>query len=279
MNSPDIGHYGLRGRAGGRGNLRAGALGGVSGAAGLRATGRQIHAVLQSRPRGGSGSGAGHRQTRSNGDFDGAFAAAAVKIDVHLHHSIAIPHDDGTARDHRRMGWRQPDAVHRQPDVEPIARLDGQDAEHATREDPPGQPLRRRRVSAASCGRVPDATLAALGAPRDRPSRKSRPHPPADFSRHYAPLRHHPADSHRNRQRRSHPGDRPRCTVRQPRERAWGRRWPRTQTRSLYGGANRQTRHRLVPLDIPVASSMRAPGEAVGAAGPWNARWTNSPNS
>jgi xanthine dehydrogenase YagR molybdenum-binding subunit len=36
------------------------------------------------------------------------------------------------------------------------------------------------------------------------------------------------------------------------------------QTRSLYAGANRQTRHRLVPLDIPVASSMRAPGEAVG---------------
>jgi xanthine dehydrogenase YagR molybdenum-binding subunit len=36
------------------------------------------------------------------------------------------------------------------------------------------------------------------------------------------------------------------------------------QTRTLYAGANRQTRHRLVPLDIPVASSMRAPGEAVG---------------
>ena len=36
------------------------------------------------------------------------------------------------------------------------------------------------------------------------------------------------------------------------------------QTRSLYAGANRQTRHRLVPLDIPVASAMRAPGEAVG---------------
>jgi xanthine dehydrogenase YagR molybdenum-binding subunit len=36
------------------------------------------------------------------------------------------------------------------------------------------------------------------------------------------------------------------------------------QTRSLYAGANRQTRHRLVPLDIPIASSMRAPGEAVG---------------
>jgi xanthine dehydrogenase YagR molybdenum-binding subunit len=36
------------------------------------------------------------------------------------------------------------------------------------------------------------------------------------------------------------------------------------QTRSLYAGENRQTRHRLVPLDIPIASSMRAPGEAVG---------------
>src|SRR4029079_14964322 len=36
------------------------------------------------------------------------------------------------------------------------------------------------------------------------------------------------------------------------------------QTRTLYAGANRLTRHRLAPLDIPIASSMRAPGEAVG---------------
>ena len=36
------------------------------------------------------------------------------------------------------------------------------------------------------------------------------------------------------------------------------------QTRTLYAGANRQTRHRLVPLSIPVSSAMRAPGEAVG---------------
>ena len=36
------------------------------------------------------------------------------------------------------------------------------------------------------------------------------------------------------------------------------------QTRSMYAAANRQTRHRLAALTIPVASSMRAPGEAVG---------------
>ena len=36
------------------------------------------------------------------------------------------------------------------------------------------------------------------------------------------------------------------------------------QTRTLYTGDNRLTRHRLAALDIPVASSMRAPGEAVG---------------
>jgi xanthine dehydrogenase YagR molybdenum-binding subunit len=36
------------------------------------------------------------------------------------------------------------------------------------------------------------------------------------------------------------------------------------QTRTLYAGPNRLTRHRLAALDIPVASSMRAPGEAVG---------------
>src|SRR6202046_445616 len=36
------------------------------------------------------------------------------------------------------------------------------------------------------------------------------------------------------------------------------------QPRTLYAGLNRLTRHRLAPLDIPVASSMRAPGESVG---------------
>src|SRR3984957_12436091 len=36
------------------------------------------------------------------------------------------------------------------------------------------------------------------------------------------------------------------------------------QTRTLYAGANRLTRHRLAALDVPNASSMRAPGEAVG---------------
>jgi xanthine dehydrogenase YagR molybdenum-binding subunit len=36
------------------------------------------------------------------------------------------------------------------------------------------------------------------------------------------------------------------------------------QTRTLYAGPNRLTRHRLAPLDIPVASSTRAPGESVG---------------
>ena len=35
-------------------------------------------------------------------------------------------------------------------------------------------------------------------------------------------------------------------------------------TRSLYAAPNRLTRHRVVPLDLPVADSMRAPGEAVG---------------
>jgi xanthine dehydrogenase YagR molybdenum-binding subunit len=35
-------------------------------------------------------------------------------------------------------------------------------------------------------------------------------------------------------------------------------------TRSLYAAPNRATRHRLVPLDLPVSAAMRAPGEAVG---------------
>jgi xanthine dehydrogenase YagR molybdenum-binding subunit len=36
------------------------------------------------------------------------------------------------------------------------------------------------------------------------------------------------------------------------------------RTRTLYARPNRLTQHRLAPLDIPVASSMRAPGESVG---------------
>jgi len=36
------------------------------------------------------------------------------------------------------------------------------------------------------------------------------------------------------------------------------------QTRSLYAAPNRMTRHRRVPLDLPVSDSTRAPGEAVG---------------
>ena len=50
------------------------------------------------------------------------------------------------------------------------------------------------------------------------------------------------------------------------------------QTRTLYAGDNRLTRHRLAPLDIPVASSMRAP-ERRSVFWRWNARWTNSPRS
>ena len=62
---------------------------------------------------------------------------------------------------------------------------------------------------------------------------------------------------------RPHSCDRPRCVS--------GNLWTEQnyegaalQTRTLYAGDNRLTRHRLAPLDIPVASSMRAPGEAVG---------------
>jgi xanthine dehydrogenase YagR molybdenum-binding subunit len=35
-------------------------------------------------------------------------------------------------------------------------------------------------------------------------------------------------------------------------------------TRSMYAAPNRLTRHRVVPLDMPVSDSMRAPGDAVG---------------
>ena len=37
-----------------------------------------------------------------------------------------------------------------------------------------------------------------------------------------------------------------------------------SSTRSMYAAPNRLTTHRVVPLDLPVADSMRAPGDAVG---------------
>jgi hypothetical protein len=42
------------------------------------------------------------------------------------------------------------------------------------------------------------------------------------------------------------------------------------QTRTLYAGDNRLTRHRLTPLDIPVASSMRAPEDRVANRGDYD---------
>jgi xanthine dehydrogenase YagR molybdenum-binding subunit len=37
-----------------------------------------------------------------------------------------------------------------------------------------------------------------------------------------------------------------------------------SSTRSMYAAPNRLTTHRVIPLDLPVADSMRAPGDAVG---------------
>ncbi|MGJ7491804.1 molybdopterin cofactor-binding domain-containing protein [Variovorax sp. ZT4R33] len=37
-----------------------------------------------------------------------------------------------------------------------------------------------------------------------------------------------------------------------------------TQTRTLYAAPNRLTTHRMLPLDLPISDSTRAPGEAVG---------------
>ena len=45
------------------------------------------------------------------------------------------------------------------------------------------------------------------------------------------------------------------------------------QTRTLYAGANRLTRHRLVPLDTPVASANARARVRRSACSRWNARW------
>ena len=46
-------------------------------------------------------------------------------------------------------------------------------------------------------------------------------------------------------------------------------------TRHLYAAPNRRTTHRLVALDVPTPSWMRAPGETPGCS-PSSARWTSS---
>ncbi len=113
---------------------------------------------------------------------------------------------------------------------------------------------------------APDAILAAArGAQKlDRPVKVALD-PPAGVPRHHPPHRHRPAHPARRRPQRHAARDRPRgagpATARVSR----ATKAPPTQTRSLYAGAEpHDPAPAGRPRHCPVASAMRAPGEAVG---------------
>ena len=77
------------------------------------------------------------------GDFAGAFAAAPVKLDA-SYTTAHESHDDGAARDHRRVGWRPAHALDRKPDDRVERGGPGEDARHPEGEGAAHVALHRR---------------------------------------------------------------------------------------------------------------------------------------
>ncbi len=197
------------------------------------------------------------------GDFAGAFAAAPVQLDVTYttplqSHAMMEPH--ATLAD---VGRRQAHPLHREPDAESGAGFRRQDFENAARKCPACEPLYRRWLRSQAVGQCRRHSGGDRSAPAQSPGENGADQA-AGISRHDTPLGHRSnasawariatAGSLRSATMCS------RATY--PSEQTY--EGAAIQTRTLYAGANRLTRHRLAPLDIPVASSMRAPGEAVG---------------
>ena len=127
------------------------------------------------------------------------------------------------------------------------------------RERPAGEPPYRRRVRVEAVGERRRDPGGDRGAPAQAAG-EDRADPAADLSCHDPSLGHGSAHPLGDGPRRPPAGDRARRVLGQSEPGFEGA--ANKPARSI--GANRLTRHRLVPLDIPVASSMRAPGEAVG---------------
>ena len=137
------------------------------------------------------------------------------------------------------------------------------DPENSGRERATDQPLHRRRFRRQTLGQCRchsggDRLAATQAAGQDRADAA------ADLSRHDASFRHHPASppGHRSATAASSRSATMCSLAICPASRPMRAR--RCKPARFMQDANRLTRHRLAPLDIPVASSMRAPGEAVG---------------
>ncbi len=196
------------------------------------------------------------------GDFNVAFAAAPVQLDVTYttplqSHAMMEPHASLAQWDGDKLTLHTANQMLTQ----------SQKAVATTLKIPPENVrLVSPYIGGGFGGKLwvnADAILAAIAARQLGAAGQDRADPAADVPCHDASLGHHPA---RASGRRSdgylvaigHDVVSGNLTT-EP-----GYEGAALQTRTLYAGPNRLTRHRLAALDVPVASSMRAPGEAVG---------------
>ena len=206
---------------------------------------------------------AGSHPDTSVGDFDGAFAAAPVKLDL----TYTTPHESHAMMEpHATIASWQGDKLTLHTANQMINQGLGSVA--ATLKIPK-EDIRviSRYIGGGFGGKLlvwGDCVLAALA------SRKLRGRPvkvALDRPQVFEVTGHRPETLQRIRLGTDADG-----RIQAIAHEAWSSNNPgettfepaAVATRSLYAGANRRTVHRLVPLDIPVGCSMRAPGEAVG---------------
>jgi xanthine dehydrogenase YagR molybdenum-binding subunit len=195
------------------------------------------------------------------GDFDGAFAKAAVRIDQHYStpdhsHAMMEPHATTAAWNNGKLTlWTSNQMVAwGVKDIAKTLKMKKEDVRIIS-------PYIGGGFGSKLFPRA-DALLAALGAKQvGRPVKVAiaRPQIPNNTT-------HRPATIQRIRLGANKDG-----VIDAIAHESWSGDLPgggpetaAMQTRLLYGGANRMTKHRLTVLDLPEGNAMRAPGEAVG---------------
>jgi xanthine dehydrogenase YagR molybdenum-binding subunit len=206
-------------------------------------------------------SGFGGPADTAVGDFDGAFAKAAVRIDQHYttpdqSHAMMEPHATTAAWNNGKLTlWTSNQMVAwGVKDIAKTLKMKKEDVRIIS-------PYIGGGFGSKLFPRA-DALLAALGAKQvGRPVKVAiaRPQIPNNTT-------HRPATIQRIRLGANKDG-----VIDAIAHESWSGDLPgggpetaAMQTRLLYGGANRMTKHRLTVLDLPEGNAMRAPGEAVG---------------
>lgn len=218
--------------------------------------------AFELRPLMAQGRASGPSADSAVGDFDGAFAAAPVKLDVtyltpHQSHAMMEPHATiAEWADGRLVLYTANQMLSRNKPI--IA---------ATFQLPPDQVrLVSRYIGGGFGGKLqswPDAVLAGMAA------RQLNRRVKLVMTRQqvFHLTSHRPETIQRIRLGADADG-----RIQAIGHDSWSPNAPgktfveaaAAQTRTLYAGANRLTRQRLVTLDLPEGASMRAPGEAVG---------------